>query len=219
MRISGLRKTSTIAAVVALALAVSGCGQGKDAEPEAETVEAGTETGNPELASDNITDASFGCISDLTKVDRFFVGNLDGHLDATVKVAENPNGGVYPVGSVVQLVPQEVMVKRAKGYNPKTKDWEFFELTFSGKESKIGKRGADDVVNQFGGNCLECHEKAKPQFDLVCKTDRGCDPIPLTEAMIRGIQKTDPRCEPQELTAEEAEAMKLLQEVRAAQGA
>jgi len=75
--------------------------------------------------------ASFGCINNMTKVRNLFVSNLLGNLRDTLKVAESKNGGEYPAGSVVQLVPTEVMVKRKKGFNAATKDWEFFELTVS----------------------------------------------------------------------------------------
>ena len=32
------------------------------------------------------------------------------------------------------------------------------------------KRGTSDVVNAFNGNCLTCHAKAMPAFDMVCGT-------------------------------------------------
>ncbi|MCB2087364.1 MAG: hypothetical protein R3E18_13170 [Sphingomonadaceae bacterium] len=184
------------------ALLLTGCGEKPGDSKESQT---------PAFSSEAITADSFGCISDLTAVDRYFVGNLAGDLDGTIAVAKSETGGTYPTGSVVQLVPTEVMVKLAPGSSPATKDWEFFELDVSAEGTKITTRGGADVVNRFGGRCLECHEKAQPQWDLICKTDHGCDPIPFTDAMIRGIQKTDPRCAPQELTAEEQEGLKMLQ--------
>ncbi|WP_444934300.1 hypothetical protein [Microbulbifer sp. JTAC008] len=120
--------------------------------------------------------------------------NLLGDLDGTLEVANSNTGGVYPPGSVVQLVPGEVMVKHQKGFNPATKDWEFFELDVSEGGSKIRKRGFVDVVNRFGGNCFACHVQAKPQWDLICETGHGCEPIPLTKEILALLQKTDPRC-------------------------
>jgi len=200
-------KASTRLLRAAAALLLAGMvTQGCSGEPEAakeETVAT--------LPTQNITEASFGCISDLTPVDRFFVGNLNGDLDATVAVASAAEGGVYPVGSVVQLVPTEVMVKREAGFNPVTKDWEYFDLDISAAGTKILTRGADEVKNRFGNSCQDCHVKAAPQFDLICKTDHGCDPIPINDVMIRALQKTDPRCEAQPLTAEEADGLKQLQ--------
>ncbi len=105
-----------------------------------------------------------------------------------------PTGGTYPPGSVVQLVPTEVMVKHPQGFNAATRDWEFFELDVSAQGSSIRNRGFVDVVNKFGGNCFGCHIKAEPQFDLICEQDHGCDPIPVTREMIADIQAADPRC-------------------------
>ena len=198
---------STLAASLLISVFCQSCSK---SEPQNASAQEETATKDTPIPSENITAASFGCISDLTPVDRFFVGNLNGNLEATGAVAKSKTGGVYPAGSVVQLVPGEVMVKRVAGYNAKTKDWEFFEVDASKTGTSIRKRGADGVVNRFGGNCLECHEKAKPQWDLICQQDHGCDPIPLTTEMIRGLQKTDPRCEATPLTAEEGEALKAL---------
>lgn len=147
-----------------------------------------------------VNDDSFKCLNEMTPVRGFFVDNLLGDLEATVKAAESEKDIVYPVGSVVQLVPTEVMIKREAGYNATTKDWEFFELQVSETGSKIHVRGAFEVVNKFGGNCFACHIKAKPEFDMICEQSHGCDPIllpngkELSQAMIKGIQKTDPRC-------------------------
>ncbi len=160
-----------------------------------------------------ITEASFKCIRTMTPVRGFYVDNLQGDLKGTVAVANSATGGVYPPGSVVQLVPTEVMVKRDAGFNAATKDWEFFELDAkSDGTSVIRTRGFVDVVNRFGGNCFACHVKAKPEWDLICETGHGCDAIPLTPVMIKALQKTDPRCgPPAELTTEEADMLKALQ--------
>ncbi|WP_299083496.1 hypothetical protein [uncultured Paraglaciecola sp.] len=147
----------------------------------------------------------------------FFVDNLLGDLQATIDAAKTPNGAVYPVGSVVQLVPTEVMIKREKGYNAVTKDWEFFELDVSAKGSEIKVRGAFEVVNKFGGNCFGCHIKAKPQWDLICEQEHGCDPITLPNGMvlsqhtIKAVQKADPRC----VTKEQQQVRKALEQVSA----
>ncbi|MGK0273302.1 MAG: hypothetical protein ACI88H_003982 [Cocleimonas sp.] len=146
---------------------------------------------------------SFKCLTEMTPVRGFFVDNLLGDLEATLAAAKSTGGAVYPAGSVVQLVPTEVMVKREKGYNATTKDWEFFELAVSATGSEITVHGAFEVVNKFGGNCFGCHIKAKPQWDMICEQDHGCDPITfkhegkevvLTQDMIKGVQKADPRC-------------------------
>jgi hypothetical protein len=159
-----------------------------------------------------ITADSFKCIRDMTPVRGFYVANLNGNLKGTLAAANTTTGAVYPPGSVVQLVPTEVMVKREPGFNAATKDWEFFELDVTNGKSTIRTRGFVDVVNRFNGNCFACHIKARPEFDLICETGHGCDPIPLTPVMVKAIQKTDPRCgAPEELTAEEAAMLKALQ--------
>ena len=139
--------------------------------------------------------SAFDCITEMTPVRGFFVDNLLGDLTATLAVANSPDGGSWPTGSVVQLVPTEVMVKQPAGTSPATNDWEFFELAVSEQGSEIVTRGFTDVVNRFGGNCLDCHIKAEPQWDMICETGHGCDPIPLTREMLTGIQQADPRCQ------------------------
>lgn len=170
-------------------------------------------TTHAEAPADPISADSFGCIRDMTPVRGFFVDNLKGDLEATLAVANALDGGVYPPGSVVQLIPTEVMVKRDPGFSPVTKDWEFIELDVSAEGASIRARGFADVNNKFGGNCFACHVKAEPQRDMICEQGHGCDPIPLTAAMSRALQKTDPRCAPTELSNEEMEALKALRAV------
>jgi hypothetical protein len=156
---------------------------------------------------------SFHCITKMTPVRQFYVDNLQGNLDGTLAVANAPRGAVYPPGSVIQLIPGEAMVKRDKGFDAATHDWEFFELDVSKDGTQIRRRGTVDVVNRFGGNCFGCHAPAAAQWDLVCETDHGCAPIPVTRAMIRALQRTDPRCDNPPISPEDAEALKQLQEV------
>ena len=158
-----------------------------------------------------ISEDDFGCMLDMQPVRGFYVDNLiQGKLDDTIAVAEAESGD-YPPGSVVQLVPGEVMVKHPAGFSKVTRDWEFFELTVSADGTQIGKRGFADVVNRFGGNCLGCHVKARPEFDMICETGHGCDPIPLTRQMTTLLQKTDARCGGRyKPTAEEVEMLKAL---------
>ncbi len=156
---------------------------------------------------------SFRCITKMTRVRQFYVDNLLGHLDATLAAANSTKGAVYPPGSVIQLVPGEAMVKREKGFNKTTKDWEFFELDVSKDGTQIRKRGFAEVVNRFGGNCFECHVAARPEWDLVCESDHGCVPIPITRPMIGALQRTDPRCDNPPLSPEDAEALKQLNQL------
>ena len=142
-----------------------------------------------------VTDDTFVCLEKMQPVRGFFVANLLGKLDDTLAAANSPQGAVYPPGSVVQLIPAEVMIKHHKGWNTKTNDWEFFELEVSEEGSKIKVRGTTQVVNKFGGNCFECHQKAESQWDLICEDDHGCDSLPIPDFMIRWAQRGDPRCD------------------------
>ena len=159
-----------------------------------------------------VTDDSFRCITQMTPVRHFYVDNLAGNLAETVAVA-TAGSGEYPEGSVVQLMPNEVMIKHQKGFSPATRDWEFFYIDVSKDGSKIFRRGLVDVNNRLGMNCFACHVKARPEFDFICEQDHGCDPIPVTRAMFGALQRTDPRCGDQEVSAEDAEALRQLGEI------
>lgn len=141
-----------------------------------------------------MTPEDFGCILDWDKVRNLRITNLLGHLDEALAVASSPDGGEYPVGTVIQLVPTEAMVKRGAGTSPVSSDWEYFFLEVSDQGTAIANRGFADVVNGFGGNCQDCHSKAAPQWDFICEKDHGCDPLPLTDELIMTLQEGDPRC-------------------------
>lgn len=196
-----MKKKLGLAATLALGVFAAACSQETPAAEEGETVE---------LVTLDISEASFGCIQDMTAVRGFFVSSLTDDLDATLAAANEPGSAPYPVGSVVQLVPTEAMVKREEGFSPVSHDWEFFELGVTPEGTTIDVRGTSEAVNRFGGNCLTCHLQAEAQFDLICEQDHGCDPIPVTPVMARAIQKTDPRCAPMELSEEEQQALQAL---------
>ena len=149
--------------------------------------------GNADEPRVKVTDESFRCITQMTNVRHFYVDNLVGKLEETIAVAKAGTGD-YPEGSVVQLIPNEVMIKQQKGFNPATRDWEFFFIDVSKESSKIFVRGFADVNNRLGLNCFACHAKARPEFDFICEQEHGCDPIPVTRAMFGALQRTDPRC-------------------------
>lgn len=160
-----------------------------------------------------VDDQSFKCLAQMTPVRHFFVDNLLGKLDETVAVASAGKGD-YPEGSIVQVMPNEVMIKQQKGFSPATRDWEFLWIDVDKNGSKIFTRGVAEVNNRFGLNCFACHVKARPEFDLICETDHGCDPIPVTKAMFGALQRTDPRCPgSDQVSPADAEALKQLDEV------
>jgi hypothetical protein len=215
-----MTRTSLVVAVVAM---LAACAQAAPKPEQAAATATPAQAAAPapisRVVTVNVTEANFGCIRKMTPVRGFYVGNIFGNIDDTVKAANSRTGGVYPPGSVVQLVPTEAMVKREVGYNPATKDWEFFELGVTPTTTTIRVRGATDVVNRFGGNCLTCHAQAKPEWDMICEQTHGCAPIPVTPLMAKAIQNTDPRCEAMTLPPDQAEAMRQLQAAMAARPA
>ena len=155
-----------------------------------------------------VDDASFKCMRQMTPVRHFYVDNLLGDISATLAAANAPKGAPYPTGSVVQLVPTEVMVKRESGFSPATGDWEFFELEVNEQGSKIGKRGFAEVNNRFGKNCFACHAPAREPWDFVCESNHGCEAIPIDHKMTGALQRSDPRCGP--AVPEEGDTLALL---------
>jgi hypothetical protein len=109
-------------------------------------------------------------------------------------VAESDEGGTYPVGTIIQLIPNEAMVKHVPGYDPDTNDWEFFILQPTAQGTTILSRGGAEVVNTLSGlSCAGCHGAAESQFDFVCQHTHGCAPLPIGDDIIKGIQEADPR--------------------------
>jgi hypothetical protein len=180
------RRGACIGGVVALVVLAACGGSGSS--------DVGTATSTRAPVEDiDVQAADFPNINTMTKVDTYFVTNLLGHEQEALAVARSPQGGKFPVGTLLQLVPQEAMVKRRPGWNAATHDWEFFFLETSPSGTKILTRGADRVVNRFGGNCASCHLAAEPQWDLVCSDDHGCEPLPIGRDVIGAIQAADPR--------------------------
>ena len=78
-------------------------------------------------------------------------------------------------------------------FDPENHNWEYFELSVSKDGTEIRKRGRDEIVNMFGGQCFGCHVAAKA-FDFICEEDHGCVKLPVTGAQIASLQNVDPRC-------------------------
>ena len=148
------------------------------------------------------TVSDFDCLQDsewtTVGVSRF--KNQLGHTAEMLAVAYSHDGGTYPVGTIIQLVPTEASVKRGGNFSPPSNDWEFFSLSVSSTGTTITARGGDaSVVNFTGSSCLGCHSKAAPQWDFVCGdpdggNTHGCAPLPLTGAQLASLQSSDPRC-------------------------
>lgn len=186
---------------VVLAIVVTACSSGGGGSDDdvggtatSTTAQAEATTTTAPVADIDMTAEDFKPLAEMTAVRGFFVDNALGDLEASVAVAESAVGGVYPVGTVIQLIPQEAMVKRAPGFSPDFGDWEFFELNVSADGTVIHKRGNAEITNRFGGvSCAACHSLAEPQWDFVCEQDHGCDPLPIGSDVIDALQATDPR--------------------------
>ncbi|MEW6271112.1 MAG: hypothetical protein AB1689_17660 [Thermodesulfobacteriota bacterium] len=150
---------------------------------------------SPAPPQDFVAQASdFECLQNWPRVRNIRLTNRLGLLDQALALAESPvPGRQYPVGTIIQLFPGEAMVKRGAGYDPENNDWEYFELNVSAAGTEIRKRGRDDVINMFGGQCFGCHAAAR-DFDFICEKDRGCVDLPITEELITVLQDGDPRC-------------------------
>ena len=176
--------TPAIAVAVVVTVGLGACSGGDSAH----------RAGAPKPRQDFVAQVGdFRNLHTMTKVRGFYVDNRLGHLDQALAVANSPKGGRYPVGTIIQLVPQEAMVKRQKGFSPTTRDWEFFFLSVTPMGTTIEKRGTADVVNRFGGNCASCHQGAAARFDGVCEENHGCAPLPIGPDVFHAIQESDPR--------------------------
>jgi hypothetical protein len=174
-------------ALVVAAVIVAACSSGSSysAKPAATTTTAPAE-------DVRVTAASFKNLHLLTHVGNNYIDSLSGHLPEALAVARAGHG-TFPVGTVMQLVPQEAMVKRRAGFSPATNDWEFFSLDVSAKGTKILSRGGAKVLNRFGGSCASCHSAAGTQYDFLCGKNHGCAPLPVGDAVFAFLVRTDPR--------------------------
>jgi len=175
-----LKRALTAAGVVLATLALAACG------------DSGS---TPAPPTDFVAQASdFECLQHWPRVRNIRLTNRLGHADEAVALAENPESGKeYPVGTIIQLFPGEAMVKRGPAYDPDNHNWEYFELNVSAAGTEIRKRGRDDIINMFGGQCFGCHEAARA-FDFICEEDHGCVKLPVSGAQIAVLQDSDPRC-------------------------
>jgi hypothetical protein len=149
------------------------------------------------VAADDVvvSEQTFGCILDWPQVRNTRIKNSDPEkFQEAIRIfRDRVPDREYPVGTILQLVPFEAMVKHPREKFPRTNGWEFFALDLSGAGTKIRDRG-DNVVNLSQGvTCLSCHQPAA-RFDFVCEKGHGCAPIPFDDQKIAELQRADPRC-------------------------
>lgn len=142
-----------------------------------------------------VTEQTFGCILDWPKIrNTYFKHDDPKKLKEAMRIfRDSVPDKEYPVGTILQLIPFEAMVKHPRERFPATNGWEFFDLGVSKEGTKIKERG-DQVVNHSQGvTCLSCHQPAA-KYDFVCEKGHGCAPIPFDDQKIAEIQKADLRC-------------------------
>ena len=143
----------------------------------------------------SVSEQNFGCILDWPKVrnTRFKHADPEKLKEAMRILRDSVPDKEYPVGTILQLVPFEAMVKHPREKFPKTNGWEFFALEVSEAGTKIRDRGDNAVNLSQGVTCLSCHQPAA-KFDFVCEKGHGCAPIPFDDQQIAELQKADLRC-------------------------
>lgn len=141
-----------------------------------------------------LEDDDFACLSDSRwdVVDGTRIWNPLGRQTEAVARAAQKDLGEYPVGTVIQLFPDEAMVKRGRGFSTETHDWEYLVLHVASGESVITSRGTTEVKNA-AGSCLSCHS-ASSAFDSVCFTNTSCAPLPFFIDTNVDPVTEDPRC-------------------------
>ena len=117
----------------------------------------------------DMTLADFASIQGLTQPPgrSYRVANPLGHESEALAVASSATGGVFPVGSIVEVQPSEVMVKRRRGWSASTNDWEFFGIQFApdGRTPQsFAVRGKEET------SCFQCHQSiSSPTWDFICQ--------------------------------------------------
>src|SRR3989442_13224581 len=141
-----------------------------------------------------VSEKSFGCIRDGTKIRNTYIKHADPEkLKEAMRIFKNSvPDREYPVGTILQLVPFEAMVKHPREMFPNSNGWEFFALEVSEAGTQIRDRG-DNVVNLLlGAPCLTCHQPAA-RFDFVCEKGHACAPIPFDDQKISELRGADLR--------------------------
>jgi hypothetical protein len=175
----------------ACAVLVPACGGGTSAEPDAAAADPTVDV--------TVVATDFDCVLKMTQVGELRVANLAGGIDGTVAAASSTTGTLrFPAGSLVQITPNEAMVKHTSGFDPSTNDWEFFFLQLDASATTILARGGQSTAGAMGMTCLSCHAMAPSQWDLICATgtDHSCNvTLPNdTPADVANLQNADPRC-------------------------
>ena len=89
--------------------------------------------------------SDFQCLTDWDKVRHFRITNRLGHLDEALAVAHGEQSVPYPIGTIIQLVPAEAMVKRGSSFRPRERQLGVF------RHRRIERRDEDHPARPPGG--------------------------------------------------------------------
>src|SRR4051812_37187148 len=80
-----------------------------------------------------VSEQTFACVLDWPKVRNTYMKHSDPEkLKEAIRILRDSVPDIeYPVGTILQLVPFEAMVKHPREKFPKTNGWEFFALDVS----------------------------------------------------------------------------------------
>jgi hypothetical protein len=136
---------------------------------------------------------AFRCLTEWTPVRGFYLTNLLGRLDEAIAAAEAEFATPVPPGTVIQLIPQEAMVKLVPGASPETDDWEYLLLQVERGVTEVIQRGGAEVSN-IAGSCFGCHVGASGR-DQVCEQTGLCAAAALERNLVDLFVGQDPRCD------------------------
>jgi hypothetical protein len=147
-----------------------------------------------ETKETEITEKSFGCLLGGNKVGNTYISNPDPEkLKEAMRIyRDNVQDTDYPIGTILQLFPDQAMVKHPAEKFPLTNGWEFFEFEIAQHRTIIRAHG-DRISNRNSVPCMACHQNA-PRYDFVCGKGHGCTPLSYTDQKIAEIQAADERC-------------------------
>jgi hypothetical protein len=173
------------------AAGVVSCFVGCGGSPARQDFENTFEGDGPDLF---VVDDDLVCLGDprWDLVGRTRIWNALGQQASAVSHGRNRALGEYPIGTVLQLFPEEVSVKRGRGFSQATGDWEFLKLDVQSGETIILERGTTEIGNP-GGSCITCHGGANA-FDYACFTNGGCGALPPFVDLDVDPDTDDPRC-------------------------
>ncbi len=149
----------------------------------------------PPVPTDWRPEASdFDCLTSGRSVRGFWLSNPLGpaYEDEAVRIAEAGMVERLPAGTIIQLIPQEAMVKLPEGSDPETGDWEYFNLAVNAEGTTIVERGGAEVSNA-AGSCLSCHAGAIER-DYVCEQTGLCADAAIPRTIVDALVGDDQRC-------------------------